>query len=391
MTATRAYLIATLAGPLLILATIALPELLIRNQVASSLAGRTVAVVAAESLLPAVRIEFAPLGVILEEAAEESGLADRVRLGELHSYVVFPADVLGTGDPRYITGAALDTLRRQVSAAIGRVVVRGRLERAGLDAERVTGLTRIPQVQEQVLGAEGQVEQDLAGSLAVMIVIVGVLFMMLEVYGQTLGRSVAREKTEKTAEIMLSSLKPSELLGGKVLGKGLAGLIQYLTWLLVAGVAVEVIAPRLEVSVPPFLNAGGLMMTLAFFALGFLLYAAVHAIAGAMAADEENFSQLLWPLFIVELASFSLAMTLVVNPDGPLSVILSLVPVTAPFVMLMRVFIGDPGALQVAVALAGVAVLTVAAVSASGKAFRVGILLTGNKATLREVVRLLRV
>ena len=247
--------------------------------------------------------------------------------------------------------------------------MRGRLERAGLDAERVTGLTRIPQVQEQVLGAEGQVEQDLAGSLAVMIVIVGVLFMMLEVYGQTLGRSVAREKTEKTAEIMLSSLKPSELLGGKVLGKGLAGLIQYLTWLLVAGVAVEVIAPRLDVSAPPFLNAGGLMATLAFFALGFPLYAAVHAIAGAIAADEENFSQLLWPLFIVELGSFSLAMALVVNPDGPLSVILSLVPVTAPFVMFMRVFIGNPGALQVVAALAGVALLTVACVWAAGKAF----------------------
>ena len=59
----------------------------------------------------------------------------------------------------------------------------------------------------------------------------------------------------------------------------MAGVIQYLTWLLVAVVAVEVIAPRLGMSPPPFLNAGGLLATLAFFALGFLLYAAAFAIA----------------------------------------------------------------------------------------------------------------
>ena len=390
MTATRAYLIATLAGPLVILATIAVPPLLIRSQAASSVEGRTLAVVAAESLLPAVRAEFAPLGVILEEATDDTGLADRVRAGDLHGYVVFPADVLGTEDPRYVTGAALDALRRPVSEAIQRAAVRGRLELSGLDAERVTRLTRLPPVQVLVLGAEDQVEQDPAGSLAVVVMLVGVLFMMLEVYGQTLGRSVVKEKTEKTAEIMLSSLPSFPLLAGKVLGKGMAGVIQYLTWLLVAVVAVEVIAPRLDVTAPPFLNAGGLLVTTAFFALGFLLYAAVYAIAGATAADEENFSQLMWPLFMVQTASFSLAIALVVNPDGPLAVSLSIVPLTAPIVMLMRMFIGNPGALQVVAAMAGVALLTVAAVWAAGKAFRLGILLTGNRATFREVIRLLR-
>ena len=124
--------------------------------------------------------------------------------------------------------------------------------------------------------------------------------------------------------------------------------------------------------------------------MGFLLYAAVYAIAGATAADEENFSQLMWPLFTVQTASFSLAMALVVNPDGPLAISLSLVPLTAPIVMLMRVFIGNPGALQVVAAMAGVALLTVAAVWAAGKAFRLGILLAGNRTTFREVIRLLR-
>ncbi len=85
-----------------------------------------------------------------------------------------------------------------------------------------------------------------------------------------------------------------------------------------------------------------------------------------------------------------MTVTVLVRPDGPLAVTLSLLPMTAPIVMFMRVFIGHPGAMQVAVAVAGVALLTVAAVWAAGKAFRLGILLTGNKATVGQIVRLLR-
>jgi len=390
MTATRTYLIATAIGPLVVIALIVLPVLLVRNQVASSLDGRVLAVVAAESMVPAVRAEFTPLGVTVEKADEESGLADRVRAGELDGYVVFPADGIGTEHPRYVTSAAVDTLRRQVSDAIGRTVVRRRLELAGLDDQRISDLTRLPQVQELTLREQDQIEQDPGESLMVVIMLVGVLFMMLEVYGQALGRAVAKEKAEKTAEIMLSSLPPFELLAGKVLGKGIAGLIQYLAWLLVAVLAVEVIAPRLGVTVPPFVSAGGLLAALVFFALGFLLYSAVYAIAGAIAGDAENFSQLIWPVFIVEMLAVSLAIATAVNPDGPLAVTLSLIPVTAPIVMVMRVFIGNPGAVQVAAAAAGVALLTIAAVWAAAKTFRLGILLTGNKATFGEIARLLR-
>ena len=71
--------------------------------------------------------------------------------------MLFPADVLGTEDPRYVTGAALHTLRRRVPDAIEGTVVRRRLELAGLDGDRVSSLTQLPQVQELVLGKEGQV------------------------------------------------------------------------------------------------------------------------------------------------------------------------------------------------------------------------------------------
>ena len=181
--------------------------------------------------------------------------------------MVFPADVLGSKDARYFGDDAVDVaLQALLEGVIGRAVVQLRLERAGLDAERVTSLTRRPRMQALVLDDEGAVEQDVEESFLVMTAFVGLLYLMLMLYGQALGRAVLTEKTGKTAEIMLSSL----------------------------------------------------------------------------------------------------------------------------VVMFMRVLVGDPGTPQVAVGVAGMVLVTVAAVWAAAKVFRLGILLTGKKGTFGAVVRLLR-
>lgn len=390
---TRAFLITTLTGPFLIVVLIALPQVLARNAAEdiSSLEGRTVALVGAGGLLPAIRAELEPLGMVVEAAGEAAPLADRVRAGDLDGYVVFPADPLGHEAPRYFSDDAVDiALRASVDGAIGRAVVRRRLERAGLDADRVTRLTRQPGLQALVLDEEGAVEQDLQESFLVATAFVGLLYLMLVLYGQAIGRSVLTEKTGKTAEIMLSSLRPFVLLAGKVTGKGLAGVLQYLAWMLISLVAIEVLGPLLGVSVPPFVRPGNLLALLGFFALGFLLYSAAFAMAGTIAADEQNFSQLLWPVMVALVVPMLVMPSVLIDPGGPLAVALSIVPATAPVVMFMRVILGEPGALEVAAAAAGVAVVTGAAVWAAAKVFRLGILLTGKKGTFGQIVRLLR-
>jgi ABC-2 type transport system permease protein len=388
---TKAYLITTLTGPFIIVALFTVPELLAQSALDSaSVEGRTVAFVGAGELLPAIRAEFAPLGVVVEEAGEEAPLADRVRDGGLHGYVVFPADVLDGEDPRYVSDDVVDITVGLLSGAIGRAVVQRRLERAGMDADRITTLTRPPRLQALVLEEEGSVEQDTEASLTVVLAFLTLLYVMLMLYGQALGRSVLTEKTGKTVEIMLSSLHPFALLAGKVLGKGVAGVLQYLAWMLIALVAIEVLGPVVDVSVPPFVQPGNLLSLLCFFSLGFLLYSSAFAMAGAIAADEQNFSQLLLPVMVALVVPMLLLSSVLLSPDGTLAVVLSLIPLTAPVVMFTRVLVGDPGALQVVVAVAGMVLVTVAAVWAAAKVFRLGILLTGKKGTFGEVVRLLR-
>ena len=390
MTRTTAYRIATVAGPLVIMVLLALP-VVIERLIDSALEGQTVAFVAAGPLLPAIRAELTPYGITVEEAAEESALAPRVLAGDLDGYVVIPTDVLGAEEPRYISGKAVDITRgRLISGVIGRAVVQRRLVLEGLDADRVTTLTRLPQVQIRVLHEEGEVESDPIGSFVLGVAFIGLLFAMVSVYGLALGQSVLNEKTGKTAEIMLSSLPPFALLAGKVLGKGLAGVLQFLVWMAIGLVAVAALGSRLDVLTSPFLQPGNLLALMGFFVLGFLLYSTPYAIAGAIATDQDNFSLLLWPVHVMELGSWALALTLLTGPDSALAVIVSLIPVTAPLVMFMRMVMGEPGALQVAAAVAGVVLLTVATVWAAAKVFRLGILLTGKKGTFREIVRLLR-
>lgn len=382
---TKGFLITTVTGPFIIAALFALPSVLARNAAedVSALQGRTLALVGAGDLLPPIRDELAALGIVVEEAGEAEPLADRVRAGDLDGYVVFPADALGAEDPRYYSDEAVDVaLRALVDGVIGRAVVQGRLQRAGLDAERVTALTRQPRMQALLLDDEGAVEQDLEESFLVVTAFVGLLYMMLILYGQSISRAVLTEKTGKTAEIMLSSLHPFALLAGKLAGRGAAGVLQYLAWMLIAMLVIEVLGPLAGVSVPPIVQPATLVTLLAFFALGFLLYSAAFAMAGAIAADEQNLGQLLWPVMV--------ALVVPISPDGTVAVVLSLVPVTAPVVMFMRVLVGEPGALQVVVSVAGMVLVTVAAVWAAAKVFRLGILLTGTKGTLGQVARLLR-
>ena len=236
----------------------------------------------------------------------------------------------------------------------------------------MTTVTRLPRLQQLVLAEEGEIERDLVAALVLLTLFVAVLYSMLTAYGHALGQSVLTEKTGKTAEIMLSSLPPFALLAGKLLGKVLAGVLQCLAWLVISMPVVAALGPHLDLSVVPFLQPANLMVLMVFFGLGFLLYAAPYAIAGAVAADEDNFSILLWPVSVLELGQFALALTLLTGPESPLAVVLSLIPFTAPTFMLLRVVVGDPGAVEVAVAVTGTLLLTVAGVWGRGQGVSAG-------------------
>ena len=189
--------------------------------------------------------------------------------------------------------------------AIGRDVVRTRLREVGIEGVSPEELLRSPGVNVVELGADAGGRADDAAQ-AVGIIFAMLLYTLLIIYGQMVTRSVLEEKTSDIVEIMASSVRPWELMAGKIVGVGAVGLTQFSIWaamgalMTVYGVAAA--APMLAQSgidltgfTIPF---GLLVMAFVFFILGYLLYAGLFASGGAMLSNEQDVQQVMMPIVI---------------------------------------------------------------------------------------------
>ena len=181
-------------------------------------------------------------------------------------------------------------------------------------------------------------------------VLIVLIFVTLTVYGMWVATSVAAEKSTRVMELLISAATPRELLVGKVLGVGGAGLTQYAGILIPAGLVVlfqDRIAGVLLGPAP----AGGeapldgltlpiLGAFLLFFLLGFVLYALLYAAAGSLVSRQEDVQQLALPLSLVSMASYIAAAIGLSSIGSPVVIVLSFVPFSSPFVMLSRIMLG---------------------------------------------------
>ncbi len=206
-----------------------------------------------------------------------------------------------------------------------------------------------------------------------------------------IGRSVVQEKTNKTVEVLLSSVSARALMFGKILGLGLAGLVQYAVWIGMGTFALKVLGPALGVGLPGSVTMQSFFWLALFFVLAYFLYAAGYAALGAAAEDEHHLGQLAWPLIIFLIVPMVLISTMVMNPSGPLVMALSFFPMTSPIVMLVRVLVSTPAWWELALCL-GLLVGTIYGIAILGaKIFRVGILMSGKRPNIGEVLRWVRV
>ena len=181
-------------------------------------------------------------------------------------------------------------------------------------------------------------------------VLIVLIFVTLTVYGMWVATSVAAEKSTRVMELLISAATPRELLVGKVLGVGGAGLTQYAGILVPAGLVVlfqDRIAGLLLGPAPVGGEAplDGLTLPmlgafLLFFLLGFVLYALLYAAAGSLVSRQEDVQQLALPLSMVSMASYIAAAVGLSSISSPVVVVLSFVPFSSPFVMLSRIMLG---------------------------------------------------
>jgi ABC-2 type transport system permease protein len=206
-------------------------------------------------------------------------------------------------------------------------------------------------------------------------------------YGQMIGRSVVKEKLSKTVDVMLSSVLPKQLLFGKILGIGAAGILQYAFWILVAAGLIGFLGPAFDISLPEAINLTNFLYMAAFFITAYFLYASAYAALGSAAEDEQHLGQLAWPLLLFLIVPLVMISPIVMNPSSTLIRVLSLFPMSSPLVMLVRVLVEPPPAWELILCFALLLVAIYLFATLAAKIFRTGILMTGKRPTIGEIVR----
>jgi len=388
--ANKAFVVITIIGPFLIAALSIVPSLLAMSGGGSE--PSRIALVGNESLRQAVSPAFADSAVeVADFGRDEDTLRAALGSGDLDAYVVLPAETAPDESIRFVSaGGANFQLVGTVEAIIGQVIVARRLAEAGFDPDRIRSLTEPPAMEVRRIDGADEQEQDMMNVLFTALGFTFMLYMTVLLYGQSIGNSVLREKRSKTVEIMLSSLSSRELLVGKIAGKAAASLLQYAIWIGMAVLFLQVLSPLLDLDISLAGGTATYVYLVAFFLLAFLLYSTVYAALGAAAEDEQHLSQLAWPVILFLVIPMIMIGATTSNPDGTIVRVLALFPMTSPIVMFQRLLIGNPATWEVLLCVGLLAGSIVGAAFLAARIFRVGILMTGKRFTLGEILRWLR-
>ncbi|MBU2973839.1 ABC transporter permease [Zobellia sp. B3R18] len=252
------------------------------------------------------------------------------------------------------------------------------------------------------------------------------IMMFIIIYGGFVMRSVIEEKTSRIIEVIISSVKPFQLMLGKIIGTSLAGITQFAIWIISAGILLLISFAVFDID-PVALNTGATMASsmggglpsvdhtmqlyaqelfkipwvmlitffLIYFVLGYLIYSSIYAAIGAAVDNETDTQQFIFPIILpLMLAIYVGFFSVFSNPHGPIAVGFSLFPLTSPIVMLMRLpgGIGEGGVpvWELITSITLLIVTFIGIVWLAAKIYRVGILMYGKKPTYKELFKWLR-
>jgi ABC-2 type transport system permease protein len=266
----------------------------------------------------------------------------------------------------------------------------------GLAAPFLTPFFASSQVAADGGGGAGPIDaSEYAGRRIVGVVSVVVIFITVVIYGMWVAASVVAEKSSRVMELLISAATSEQLVIGKVLGNGMAGLIQYLailipalvTLLLQEQIATAVLGGTNGVQLSLSALTPGLIAAFgAFWVLGFVLYALVYAAAGSLVSRAEDLQVLALPLSMIAIAGYGLAVLALGGGIGPLVRFASFVPFWSPFVMLTRLTVGSVEPWEIVLSF-GLLIATIPIVGIIAiRVYSAGVLLYGQRPGARQIV-----
>ncbi len=303
--------------------------------------------------------------------------------GTLSGYLIIPEDYIKTGIVEsYVMGKGTDIPQEELSELMVNNLLKDKVDEDTL--QRVKDPITFKRFSIETTGEVSEKGlSDLLEDFALPYLIGILLLISIFTSSGYLLQSVAEEKESRIIEILLSSVTPMEMLTGKIVGLGSVGLLQIAIWLSVGFAGLIYV---FALSINPFL----LILSLAYFVLGFLLFASMMGAVGAISGSMRESQQLI-PIFTFPaIAPMLFMQVLITEPDGMLSMFFSMFPLTSPIAMLIRMGVSDVPAYQIAVSLIILMVSVYFVIITSARLFRVGLLMYGKRPAIGEIVRYMK-
>lgn len=413
---TKGFIILTITMPFIMAALVFVPLWLssIENDEQQKVAVIDPTGVYAKALKTSKSFAFSAQPVITEEMRSEDSPYDAV--------VAISGDLVKNNGKvtiyshKEIPGNLLDYIQSKLNETV---------QKQKLEATGIAGLDKIiDDVQRDVnmRTVKWSKEGDEQASSTYVAIIVGGIFTLLIyifviTYGGMVMQSVIEEKTNRIMELLVSSVKPFQLMMGKIIGVMLVGIAQMALWGVMLSIIMTVASVGFGISQAPSIAAGqpmspsmmsmsqdtqelltaivnlpyaeiGLMFIIMFVG-GYLLYSSFFAATGASINEQEDANQFVVPITMITLFGLYAAMYSIENTDGPLAFWASLFPLTSPIVMMIRIPFGVPlwqELLSIALLYASAFLM----IWIGGKIYRVGILMYGKKPSIKEIIKWMR-
>lgn len=322
-----------------------------------------------------------PQFIIFRYEDEKTAL-DSVSMKSIDGYLYIPSSVLDTGQVNYF-GHSLSNIKifSQLRRTLNQVVIEQRMLDQDIDISLVGALSRnirfdTFEVDEEGITSEGN---ELTSFLLPLMFLM-ILFMTVFMSGQLLLRSVMEERTNRTIEILLSSVTADEIMRGKILGLGALGLIQMIFYLICGLVVTE----YKELTIVDYSQ---IPIFFIYFVTGYLFYASIFAAMGTLFKSEQEAQQSSGIISIVAILPIAFSSYFITNPGSAFTVASSYIPPLTPFMMILRVGTKSVEYTEIILSTLLMIVSCWLMLKLSGKIFRIAILLYGKRPTFKEIIR----
>ncbi|MGV3505089.1 MAG: ABC transporter permease [Adhaeribacter sp.] len=407
----KSFIVMTLLAPVLLAALLIIPIFLATvSDKADTIAVLDESGLFAGKLKQEENRSFVPVSGSLEKAKQDFLKGDQTGL------LYIPRLDLDkpAGIRLYAKSNASLTNKIAIEASLRKEIEALKMQRSGLSPQVIADLKADVSVATTNLSQEGEKDNNALVTTFAAYAGAFLIYLFIFIYGVQIMRGVIEEKTNRIVEVIISSVKPFQLMMGKILGIAAVGLTQFLLWLLLSTLVTSAVsaafsdelqateqatalnqaqaanpqAQEIGQALEAFenLNAPLILGCFIFYFLGgYLLYGALFGAVGAAVDNETDTQQFMLPITIPLILSFIVAQTVIIrNPDGPVAFWMSIIPLTSPISMMLRIPFGVPAwelALSMLLLVAGFVFTTWVA----ARIYRVGILMYGKKVNYREL------